>query len=73
MKPLSMTLRLFPLLIGACYSAGTAADTPTFYADALPVFLSASENRLVGMITRSDLMRCYERELLLREHESAAD
>jgi len=41
-------------------------------ADALPVFISASEDRLAGMVTRSDLMRCYERELMLREHGSVA-
>jgi len=40
-------------------------------ADALPVFRSVSEERLVGMITRTDLMRCYERELLLREQKSS--
>lgn len=38
-------------------------------ADTLPVFRAPSENHLVGVITRSDLMRCYERELLLRERE----
>jgi CIC family chloride channel protein len=41
-------------------------------ADALPVFRSLSEDRLAGVITRADLMRCYERELLLREHKSTA-
>mgnify|MGYP002827805740 CR=1 FL=1 len=34
-------------------------------ADSLPIFQSG--RKLAGVITRSDLMRCYERELLLRE------
>ena len=36
MKPL--TLRLLPLLVGAYTATSAAADAPTFYADALPVF-----------------------------------
>ncbi|MEZ5488736.1 MAG: hypothetical protein R3F50_00255 [Gammaproteobacteria bacterium] len=36
MKPL--TLRLLPLLVGAYTATTAAADAPTFYADALPVF-----------------------------------
>ena len=39
-------------------------------ADALPVFRGASDDHLVGVITRADLMRCYERELMLREREA---
>lgn len=38
-------------------------------ADTLPVFRSLSDRHLMGVITRADLMRCYERELLLRERE----
>ena len=40
--------------------------------DALPVFRSPSDNHLVGVMTRADLMRCYERELLLRERETVS-
>lgn len=36
MKPLS--LRLIPLLLGVCGASAIAADPPTFYKDALPVF-----------------------------------
>jgi CIC family chloride channel protein len=39
-------------------------------ADALPVFWEASDTKMAGVITRTDLMRCYERELLLREHKT---
>ena len=39
-------------------------------ADTLPVFRSPSDRHLMGVITRADLMRCYERELLLREREA---
>ena len=35
-------------------------------ADALPVFRSNSREELEGIITRSDLLRSYERELLIR-------
>jgi len=41
-------------------------------ADTLPVFRSPSDGYLVGVITRSDLMRSYERELLLRERETSS-
>ncbi|MCB1671122.1 MAG: cytochrome c [Gammaproteobacteria bacterium] len=36
MKPLSA--RLLPLVFGVCSAAATAADSPTYYSDALPVF-----------------------------------
>ena len=42
-------------------------------ADTLPVFQPLSQARLAGVITRSDLMRCYERELLLRERADMAE
>ena len=35
-------------------------------ADTLPVFCSRSSDELEGIITRSDLLRSYERELLIR-------
>ena len=35
-------------------------------ADTLPVFRSDSREELEGIITRSDLLRSYERELLIR-------
>ncbi|MCZ6632119.1 MAG: hypothetical protein O7G87_01845, partial [bacterium] len=38
-------------------------------ADTLPIFRSVSEDRLAGVITRADLMRSYERELFLHEHD----
>jgi CIC family chloride channel protein len=37
-------------------------------ADALPVFDALEPDRIVGVVSRSDLMRFYERVLLLREH-----
>jgi chloride channel protein, CIC family len=40
-------------------------------ADTLPVFSQRDGDDMVGVITRSDLMRSYERELLLREREAA--
>jgi len=39
-------------------------------ADTLPVFRAPSDMHLMGVITRADLMRSYERELLLRERET---
>jgi CIC family chloride channel protein len=40
-------------------------------ADTLPVFSRHADGEITGVITRSDLMRSYERELLLREREAA--
>ena len=39
-------------------------------ADTLPVFRSDSREELEGIITRSDLLRSYERELLIRGREA---
>ena len=71
---------MYPLLIAedvlgdppaALYAYNSLADAllhfTTADADTLPVFASVSDRQLAGVITRSDLMRCYERELLLRE------
>lgn len=38
--------------------------------DALPVFDTSGGKHLAGMVTRSALMRCYERELLLRNPQT---
>ncbi|MDP6775729.1 MAG: CBS domain-containing protein [Candidatus Latescibacteria bacterium] len=74
---------MYPLLIAedvmgdpppALFSYSSLADAllhfTTADADTLPVFASVSDRHLAGVITRSDLMRCYERELLLREQPS---
>ncbi len=42
-------------------------------ADTLPVFRSAESKELEGVITRSDLIRSYEREVLLRERDETTD
>lgn len=59
-----------PQLLSRSSLADALVQFTAYDADALPVFESSSDSRLLGMITRADLMRCYERELLLREREN---
>ncbi|MDP6040677.1 MAG: chloride channel protein, partial [Candidatus Latescibacteria bacterium] len=62
-----------PKLLPRSSLAEVLVQFSTNEADALPVFRAPSEDRLAGLITRADLMRCYERELLLREQKSLAE
>ena len=57
-----------PPLTPRCSLADALVQFSIYDADNLPVLRSKTDNRLVGILTRTELMRRYERELLLREH-----
>ncbi len=61
-----------PQLLPSSSLAEVLIQFTTHDADALPVFRAPSDTHLVGLITRADLMRCYEQELMLREREAVS-
>jgi len=61
-----------PQLLPSSSLAEVLIQFTTHDADALPVFRAPSDTHLVGLITRADLMRCYEQELMLRGREAVS-